>query len=60
MLKSKNKAMVPMKSQGSTSDKSRNAFAIHAKKRKSGEIRLRKDKRKNGKNKQLELLKEND
>jgi hypothetical protein len=37
---------------------SRNEFAIPAKKRKAGEIRSRKKKRKNGKNKQQEYLKE--
>jgi hypothetical protein len=38
--------------------KTRNAFAIPAKKRKAGKLRSKKDKRKNGKNKQKELLKE--
>jgi len=37
----------------------RNGFAIPAKKRKAGEIRSKKDKRKNGKNKQVEYLSEN-
>lgn len=36
----------------------RNGFAISAKKRKAGEIRSKKDKRKNGKNKQHEYLSE--
>lgn len=36
----------------------RNSFAIPAKKRKAGEIRSKKDKRKNGKNKQQEYLSE--
>lgn len=36
----------------------RNVFAIPAKKRKAGEIRSKKDKRKNGKNKQQEYLSE--
>jgi hypothetical protein len=36
----------------------RNAFAIPAKKRKAGEIRSKKDKRKNGKNKQSLYLEE--
>jgi hypothetical protein len=35
---------------------SRNGFAIPAKKRKAGEIRSKKDKRKNGKNKQEMFL----
>jgi hypothetical protein len=34
----------------------RNSFAIPAKKRKAGEIRSKKDKRKNGKNKQALYL----
>jgi hypothetical protein len=38
--------------------KQRNAYALLAKKRKSGKIRSRKEKRKNGKNKQQEFLKE--
>lgn len=37
---------------------SRNGFAIPAKSRKAGKIRSKKDKRKNGKNKQAEYLKE--
>lgn len=36
----------------------RNGFAIAAKKRKAGEIRSKKNKRKNGKNKQTEYLSE--
>jgi hypothetical protein len=36
----------------------RNGFAIVAKKRKAGVIRSKKDKRKNGKNKQTEYLSE--
>ena len=36
----------------------RNSFAIPAKKRKAGEIRSKKDKRTNGKNKQTEYLSE--
>ena len=36
----------------------RNAFVISAKSRKAGKIKPRKDKRKNGKNEQQELLKE--
>jgi hypothetical protein len=36
----------------------RNGFAIVAKKRKAGEIRSKKDKRQNSKNKQQEYLKE--
>jgi len=36
----------------------RNGFAIPAKKRKAGEIRSKKEKRQNGKNKQQEYLKE--
>lgn len=36
----------------------RNGFAIAAKKRKAGEIRSKKDKRKNGKNKQAQYLSE--
>lgn len=39
-------------------NKMRNPFAILAKKRKSGKIKNKKDKRSSGKNKQLELLKE--
>lgn len=39
-------------------EKNRNAFAIPAKARKSGEMRSKKDKRKSGKNKQVEILKE--
>ena len=38
----------------------RNPYAIAAKKRKAGVVIPKKDKRKNGKNKQQELLKEND
>jgi hypothetical protein len=52
--------MAPSKSLVSISDKTRNPFAITAKKRKAGKHRSKKDKRKNGKNKQAELLKEND
>lgn len=37
----------------------RNAYAIPAKARKSGVMRKKKDKRKNGKNKQHEYLSEN-
>lgn len=44
----------------STLDKPRNPFAPLAKKRKAGKIKSRKDKRKNGKNKQREILKENE
>ena len=36
----------------------RNEFAVPAMKRKAGEIRSKKEKRKNGKNKQQEYLKE--
>jgi hypothetical protein len=39
--------------------KQRNAFAIPAKKRKSGKQKPKKDKRKNGKNKTKEYLDEN-
>lgn len=38
----------------------RNPYAILAKKRKAGEIRPKKEKRKNGKNKQKEYLSENE
>lgn len=38
----------------------RNPFAVHAKKRKSGEMRPKKNKRQSGKNKQREILKEVD
>ena len=38
----------------------RNPYAILAKKRKAGEIRPKKEKRKNGKNKQREFLSENE
>jgi hypothetical protein len=41
-----------------TSKKSRNAYAIPAKSRKAGVIRSKTEKRKNGKNKQAEYLKE--
>jgi len=41
-----------------SSDKIRNPYAPLAKKRKSGKIRSKKDKRRNGKNKQQEFLKE--
>lgn len=41
-----------------TPTKIRNAFTIAAKKRKAGKIKARKNKRKNGKNKQREFLKE--
>jgi hypothetical protein len=40
------------------SKKSRNAYAIPAKSRKAGVIRSKTEKRKNGKNKQAEYLKE--
>lgn len=40
--------------------KIRNAHAISALSRKSGKMRSKKDKRKNGKNKQTEILSEND
>jgi hypothetical protein len=40
------------------SKKSRNAFAIPAKTRKAGVIRSKSEKRKNGKNKQTEYLKD--
>lgn len=39
--------------------KIRNPFVLPAKKRKAGKIRSKKDKRKNGKNKQQEYLNEN-
>lgn len=38
----------------------RNPYAVAAKKRKAGVVRPKKDKRKNGKNEQQELLKENE
>lgn len=38
----------------------RNPFAVPAKKRRAGKMRPKKDKRKSGKNKQTELLKEAD
>ena len=38
----------------------RNPFTIHAKKRKAGVMRLKKNSRKSGKNKLRELLKENE
>ena len=38
----------------------RNPFAVHAKKRKGGEMRPKKDKRQTGKNKQREILAENE
>ena len=40
--------------------KQRNGYAILAKSRKSRPMKNKKDKRKNGKNKQIEFLKEND
>jgi len=43
-----------------TASKPRNAFAVAAKRKKAGKIKPRKDKRKNGKNKQQEMLKEAD
>jgi len=39
-----------------TPAKTRNAYALPAKNRKAGEIRPKKDKRKNGKNKQIQYL----
>jgi hypothetical protein len=38
----------------------RNPFAVHAKKRKGGKMRSKKDARKSGKNKQREILSENE
>jgi hypothetical protein len=40
--------------------KIRNPFAVHAKKRKSGKRRPKKDARKSGKNKQREIMAENE
>jgi hypothetical protein len=40
--------------------KNRNPFTVLAKKRKAGAHKKKKDKRKNGKNKQKEILKENE
>lgn len=42
----------------SIAKKTRNAYAVNAKKRKAGKIKNKKDKRKNGKNIQKELLKD--
>jgi len=41
-------------------DKPRNPHAVPAKSRKAGKMKPRQDKRKNGKNKQRELIKELD
>jgi hypothetical protein len=49
---------LPLTMKTVSSDKIRNPYAPLAKKRKSGKIRSKKDKRRNGKNKQQEFLKE--
>ena len=51
--------MPTIKTSMKTPTKNRNAYALAAKNRKAGEIRSRKEKRKNGKNKQFEYLHDN-
>lgn len=48
--------LLPKQVDMKTPKKNRNAYAVPAKARKAGEMRPKKDKRKNGKNKQVQYL----